>query len=1206
MNKRKLWLIFWLSLTVCLGTAFSLASAQTDSADAIAVRVVPNPNHYSITRWYESQGFKGSPQALLVDGYEAIRDGRTVYVNAANLAGTNIFTNVYLISYNQDPAAATVDILGQIVSHWKFNSNLENSDQTYHCSISSVSCAANADCASNQVCATSSPAAGSCILKDTKTCLVDTDCPANFFCDSVKAKVSRDIKRIGKIEELKEALFKFKSLNGKYPTLSSGTYLAGHSLSVWPSWSQALLSGLAVNQSFFDPINRLGACPGYDQKTCWDKDKQKFYSTPSGGIITLPANSYAMAYSTDANGSNYNLCAVLESRAPSLNYKFSPNDPADSGCVTAGMISSGTASNTAPQLIDKYLVGESGREFNGFIKVADKEKNPLNWSMTAAGWLGEPLTLRDTSNPEQKKIYSAKAGGPGEYNISLTVSDGVNTFSTTTPIKIVSPSPFIEADNAEYILDQTAPFTYNFSFFSNNLGDYKSAYSVSRVSGPGSLDILKTAGAPTVSIVGSNKYQVSYKGLINTGFKLYQDANFVYKVAVSDKYGQNPSSKEFLIRVIVESPQLSPNCLNTARTGRFYSCLLGSQKQGNHNIAYTVSNQHPWLKIVGQEPLPEGEEDDFLVYLQGTSTDVVSSQPVTRNISVRAINEYGASSTKDFILKVNNFCGDGILQTPNTEGRGGLYNDGYEDCDGNDKTDKGGVTTSVSRDPNFQYGCATEANVVTPDPIPTGNYCVFKSPSTGGGYCGDGVCQLYIPTKNANGSAGTPLKMEDANSCPEDCQEKERCTPNCSGKNCGSDGCGGNCGTCSPGFSCSYSGNCTESSICTPNCTNKQCGDNGCGGSCGTCSGYQICGAQGLCVNPSCNDNNICEPNLGENCAVCPMSDCVCSDIDQTCDYTAMKCIPRFECIAQCNGRICGATNGCGGSCGSCFPGQVCMADGKSCCTPDCTLPGGKKNECGGDGCGGICGNCATDKAPLNWWKCVRLEQDFDKPNAPKVRCCDPSDCINPDRSTKCGGDGCGGICSNCQEGYICDTTSRSHEGYQFCVEKDSCGNGSCEPAKGENCSNCEDCKCAAGKGCNTMAVPPVCQCAPRCTNPDGTARICGVDGCGGYCGTVGCPSGKACDQLGQCTLLSLGDGVCGNGKCEPNVGENCGPDGVAGQCSDCKCTSRGECINKVCVCAPNCAGKICGDNGCGGSCGSCPNGKNCSADGKKCVIVIP
>jgi hypothetical protein len=32
---------------------------------------------------------------------------------------------------------------------------------------------------------------------------------------------------------------------------------------------------------------------------------------------------------------------------------------------------------------------------------------------------------------------------------------------------------------------------------------------------------------------------------------------------------------------------------------------------------------------------------------------------------------------------------------------------------------------------------------------------------------------------------------------------------------------------------------------CTPHCSGKQCGDNGCGGSCGSCGGGQSCNSAG-------------------------------------------------------------------------------------------------------------------------------------------------------------------------------------------------------------------------------------------------------------------------------------------------------------------------------------------------------------------------
>ena len=53
------------------------------------------------------------------------------------------------------------------------------------------------------------------------------------------------------------------------------------------------------------------------------------------------------------------------------------------------------------------------------------------------------------------------------------------------------------------------------------------------------------------------------------------------------------------------------------------------------------------------------------------------------------------------------------------------------------------------------------------------------------------------------------------------------CTPNCSAKTCGSDGCGGTCGTCNSGYTCNASGTCAVN--CTNQCTSgaKQCSGNG-------------------------------------------------------------------------------------------------------------------------------------------------------------------------------------------------------------------------------------------------------------------------------------------------------------------------------------------------------------------------------------------
>lgn len=832
-------IILGISLVFTAKSPFlSEADAQAlnpDTADAIAVRIIPNPNHYSISRWYEAQGFEGSPQALIVDGYEAIRDGRTVYVNAANVDYTNpgsplIYTNIYLISYSQNPAPKTVDILGQIVAHWKFNNNItESTSPVPDCSISAAACNLNADCTQDQYCATSSIgiASSSCLLKTPKNCLVDTDCPNTLFCNSVKSQITRDIKRVGQLEELKEALFNFKNHNNYYPRLSSGTYLAGNSLSVWPSWTQSLLSEVAVSQNFLDPINRLGVCPGYDIKTCWNSDLKKFIYNPTGTTLTLPAGSYALAYSTDSNGSSYNLCAVMESRAANLNYHFLPieTDPASSACVTAtGIISGGQAQNTAPKLIDQFLIGQANREFSGFLKVVDAENNPLTWSIS--GPAAAFLSLQDTSDPTQKKVYAANAGPAGIYDLDLTVSDGSDKIlSTTTKITILADAPRIEAADSEYVLDPTVPFNYNFIFSSNNLSNPATAYSVARTSGL--PDILKGLGLfRTFGQLPNKDYKVTYTGIIPTANKFYQDASVNYRIDLKDKNGV-VYPKTFNIKIIVEQPQLSFDCQTQSRVGNDYTCLLGSRIQGNHTLSYAAVGLPSGLSLTGANE----------AILSGRPTAVSSGLP----INIKTTNEYGASTSQAFVLKINNYCGDGFIQSPNTESRGGIYNDGYEDCDGL----SGVAPTPEQSKINLQYGCRTEVGSSVPNPILTNTYCVFKSPLTGGGYCGDGYCQASI-----NGQT-----METCFNCSKDCGICP-CLPNCTNKTCGPDGCGDTCGLCNNDAEVCYTGNC-----CTPQCTGKICGSDSCGGRCGLCSNATLCNAAGSQCCPQNADIQVCADN---------------------------------------------------------------------------------------------------------------------------------------------------------------------------------------------------------------------------------------------------------------------------------------------------------------------------------------------------------
>ena len=149
-GKNCYWLFLLFAISSIFFARFGQAATSTNTVeqnlDAVAIRILPNVEHYGIEHWYLKQGFSGSPQYLIVDGYEAIRDGRTVYVNATNIVGTTIHTNIYLISYNQDSKAGTTDALAQIIANWKFNNNLTSPGKCAYTVAATSTCLIDSDC----------------------------------------------------------------------------------------------------------------------------------------------------------------------------------------------------------------------------------------------------------------------------------------------------------------------------------------------------------------------------------------------------------------------------------------------------------------------------------------------------------------------------------------------------------------------------------------------------------------------------------------------------------------------------------------------------------------------------------------------------------------------------------------------------------------------------------------------------------------------------------------------------------------------------------------------------------------------------------------------------------------------------------------------------------------------------------------------------
>jgi len=242
---------------------------------------------------------------------------------------------------------------------------------------------------------------------------------------------------------------------------------------------------------------------------------------------------------------------------------------------------------------------------------------------------------------------------------------------------------------------------------------------------------------------------------------------------------------------------------------------------------------------------------------------------------------------------------------------------------------------------------------------------------------------------------------------------------------------------------------------CTPDCAGKECGDDGCGGSCGECdllADYEVCGENGQCVcaylecgETCCADKESCLVPNGEgepSEAQCVACDPECTLGEEGCSNPAT----RWECISgpggcpimaewecgpdatceegecagcgDCAGKECGS-DGCGGSCGECKQYYTCQ-DGL--CKPE---PGGpfwpceNNYECNSGWCietdeGNLCTMPCIEDCPGDW-TCEPVSAGPDL-----VYICLPPTCEPDCGGKECGDDGCGGSCGECGPGLSC------------------------------------------------------------------------------------------------------------------------------------------------------------------------------------------
>ena len=449
-------------------------------------------------------------------------------------------------------------------------------------------------------------------------------------------------------------------------------------------------------------------------------------------------------------------------------------------------------------------------------------------------------------------------------------------------------------------------------------------------------------------------------------------------------------------------------------------------------------------------------------------------------------------------------------------------------------------------------------------------------------WCGDGSC------------AGE----EDCGTCPDDCGCEDGkmcsdgvciCEPDCEGKECGSDACDGDCGTCAGAQDACQEGKC----VCQPDCAGKECGPDGCGGLCDVdeCDDGNPC-TEDECVESQCVNELlpleemeveawkcICEFNA--HCAELNDDDLCNGELhcaESTEDPDVKVCQVAPDSVPDCdNGNYCDGPEGCDPATGDCLPGVPPAVDDFNDCTVDSCdpllgelvhLPDHEYCDdgefCTGEELCDVAAGCLPGTPPA-------LDDEID---CTEDECDEELDVVlnTPDNAL-------------CDDGNLCN-------GAELCAEATGCLEGAppdvddqvdctvdwCDVDLNEIVHQLDHDFCDDKQFCNGVET---CDAAADClqgTPPDTDDLVdCTDDTCDDVLDiVVHAPNHGLCDDEDDCTF-----NVCdADLDCIfPDV-----PDG-----SQCDGDSPlAYCLSGTCECVPNCEDRQCGPDGCGGSCGDC------------------
>jgi hypothetical protein len=502
-----------------------------------------------------------------------------------------------------------------------------------------------------------------------------------------------------------------------------------------------------------------------------------------------------------------------------------------------------------------------------------------------------------------------------------------------------------------------------------------------------------------------------------------------------------------------------------------------------------------------------------------------------------------------------------------------------------------------------------------------GEKCVYANQPSGadcgcdsvcaGGHCVGWKCVECVYDSHCGGGE----KCEN-NNCVNSC------TPNCNWKECGSDGCGGSCGTCNSFTPYCVSDWCMEctsdyhcptdeyigTKTCSENlvkqtyrnyfCYKPSSGEYTCE-NLDTSKTVETCLSGETCLGGSCIIDCSITSNCGvENCwgsgTICDGEKCVYANqpigagcgCDSVCASGNCDTWGTWKCVED--GSLCSSEIKCGTSCGT---DKICNG-ANDCITLSSTSLG---SDCG-------C-NQACESGKCVGWKCVEDEQNktsFDC--SPEIKCgtscgtdkiCNgANDCITLS-STPLGSDcGCNQACESGKcVGWKCveDEEKKScwDYSYLFCPVLNGADNG----------EECEIIKIDGDKKCvkkieETNSLSINCSIVSNCGEKNcwGSGTICN----GEECVTIDQPIGAdcGCDSVcasGNCDNCSLEKPHLCTWKClEKEKDKTCEDGTFYSQCS----------LNQPFYCDN---GELIGDfNACG-----CPEGKIPTEDGKSCEDTL-